>query len=112
MDGRTVSQLGCDQCATQEMVARRYIERMVGCITNVTSSKCTSGKNSGRIRKMLHNPRVDKALALAKPRSGYMKVMLLPIRWKNVTLAWMESSVITFVKEHNGKLFARMKAGR
>ena len=41
-----------------------------------------------------------------------MKIMLLSIRWKNVTLAWMESSVITFVKEHNGKLFARMKAGR
>ena len=105
---------GVTNAATQEMVARRYIERMVGCITNVTSSKCTlSGKEQrAEIRKMLHNPRVDKALALAKPRSGYMKVMLLPIRWKNVTLAWMESSVITFVKEHNGKLFARMKAGR
>lgn len=105
---------GVTNAATQEMVARRYIERMVGCIANVTSSKCTlSGKEQrAEIRKMLHNPRVDKALALAKPRSGYMKVMLLPIRWKNVTLAWMESSVITFVKEHNGKLFARMKAGR
>ena len=96
------------------MGVRRYIERIVGCIANVTSSKCTlSGREQrAEIRKMLHNPRVDKALALAKPRSGYMKVMLLPIRWKNVTLAWMESSVITFVKEHNGKLFARMKAGR
>lgn len=105
---------GVTNAATQEMVARRYIERIVGCIANVTSSKCTlSGREQrAEIRKMLHNPRVDKALALAKPRSGYMKVMLLPIRWKNVTLAWMESSVITFVKEHNGKLFARMKAGR
>ena len=105
---------GVTNAATQEMVARRYIERIVGCIANVTSSKCTlSGREQrAEIRKMLHNPRVDKALALAKPRSEYMKVMLLPIRWKNVTLAWMESSVITFVKEHNGKLFARMKAGR
>ena len=105
---------GVTNAATQEMVARRYIERMVGCIANVTSSKCTlSGREQrAEIRKMLHNPRVDKALALAKPRSGYMKVRLLPIRWKTVTLAWMESSVITFVKEHNGKLFARMKAGR
>ena len=99
---------------TKEMVARRYIERMVGCIANVTSSKCTmSGKEQrAEIRKMLRNPRVDQALATAKPRSKYMKIMLLPIRWKNVTLCWMESTIITFVKEHNGRLFAKMKAGR
>ena len=99
---------------TQEMVARRYIERVVGCIANVTSSKCTlSGKERRvQIKKMLDNPRVDWALKRAKPRSGYMKLLLLPIRWKNVTLAWIESTVITFVKEHNGTLFARIKAGR
>ena len=97
-----------------EMIQRRYIERMVGCITNVTSSKCTlSGKERrAQIKEMLHNPRVDVALKYAKPRSKYMKIMLLPIRWKNVTLAWVESAVITFVKEHNGKMFAKMKAGR
>ena len=96
------------------MIQRRYIERMVGCITNVTSSKCTlSGKERrAQIKEMLHNPRVDVALKYAKPRSKYMKIMLLPIRWKNVTLAWVESAVITFVKEHNGKMFAKMKAGR
>jgi len=105
---------GVTNAATQEMVARRYIERMVGCIANVTSSKCTlSGKEQrAEIRKMLHNPRVDKALALAKPRSGYMKIMLIPIRWKATYLTWMESACISFVKERNTKLFAKLKAGR
>jgi glycosyltransferase EpsJ len=100
--------------ATEEMVARRYIERMIGCITNVTSSKCTLNGRERReqIRTMLHNPRVDKALRLAKPRSRYMKLMLVPIRWKNTWLTWLESSVITFVKERNTKLFATLKAGR
>lgn len=99
---------------TKEMVARRYIERMVGCIANVTSSSCTlSGKEQrAEIKKMLHNPRVDSALKAAKPRSGYMKLMLIPIRWKNTFLTWMESVVITFVKEKNTKLFAKLKAGR
>ena len=99
---------------TKEMVARRYIERMVGCIANVTSSSCTlSGKEQrAEIKKMLHNPRVDEALTLANPRSGYMKLMLIPIRWKNTFLTWMESVVITFVKEKNTKLFAKLKAGR
>jgi glycosyltransferase EpsJ len=38
--------------------------------------------------------------------------MLVPIRWKNTWLTWLESSVITFVKERNTKLFATLKAGR
>ena len=99
---------------TKEMVARRYIERMVGCIANVTSSKCTlsSKERRAQIKKMLHNPRVDAALAVAKPRSRYMKLMLIPIRWKNTYLTWLESAVITFVKERNTKLFAKLKAGR
>jgi glycosyltransferase EpsJ len=41
-----------------------------------------------------------------------MKVMLIPIRWKNTYLTWLESAVITFVKERNTKLFAKLKAGR
>lgn len=105
---------GIDNAQTKEMVARRYIERMIGCIANVTSSKCTlSGKERrAQIYRMIHNPRVDKALALARPRSGYMKLMLIPIRWKNTFLTWLESAVITFVKERNTKLFAMLKAGR
>jgi glycosyltransferase EpsJ len=105
---------GIKDPATREMVARRYIERMIGCITNVTSSKCTlSGKERrAQIRTMLHNPRVDEALAAAKPRSAYMKVMLIPIRMKSTWLTWLESAVITFVKERNTKLFAKLKAGR
>ena len=103
-----------DNEGTKEMVARRYIERMIGCIANVTSSKCTlTGKERRTaICKMLHNPRVDQALRLAKPRSGYMKLMLIPIRLKNTYLTWLESALITFVKERNTKLFAKLKAGR
>lgn len=105
---------GVDNEGTKEMVARRYIERMIGCIANVTSSKCTlTGKERRTaICKMLHNPRVDQALRLAKPRSGYMKLMLIPIRLKNTYLTWLESALITFVKERNTKLFAKLKAGR
>ncbi|MCM1105975.1 MAG: glycosyltransferase [Blautia sp.] len=105
---------GVDNAGTREMISRRYIERMVGCIANVTSSKCTlTGKQRRQaIREMLYNPRVDKALAFARPHSRYMKLMLLPIRAKNTYLTWLESAVITTVKEWNTKLFAKLKAGR
>lgn len=105
---------GINSPETMEMVARRYIERLIGCITNVTSSQCTlSGKDRRMaIKEMLHNPRVDEALQLAQPRSAYMKLMLVPVRMKNTWLTWLESAVITFVKEKNTKLFAQLKAGR
>ena len=105
---------GVDNAAAQEMVARRYIERMVGCIANVTSSKCTltGRERRAEIKKMLYNPRVDETLKIAQPRSKYMKIMLVPIRWKNTYLTWLESAIITWVKEHNTKLFAKLKAGR
>lgn len=100
--------------ASVEMINRRYIERVVGCLANVTSSKCTLSHKErlAQIDRILHNPRVDEALKKAKPRSAYMKIMLIPIRWKSKRLVWLESTVITTVMEKNTKLFAKLKAGR
>ena len=105
---------GIDDPQTEEMVQRRYIERLIGCIANVTSSHCTlSGKERrAEIKRMLANPRVEHALAIAEPRSFYMKLMLVPIRMKSTLLTWLESAVITFVKEKNTRLFTKLKAGR
>jgi len=100
--------------ASVEMIARRYLDRFIGCIENVTNPKCELSKKEKKqeIGKMLQNPRVDKMLAKAKPRSLYMKILLLPVRWKNITLAYMEAKFITFVKNKNTKLFTKLKVGR
>ena len=105
---------GVDDKDSMEFVARRYVERMVGCLANVTSSKCTlsHGECRQQIQEMLTNPRMKECLALAKPKSSYMKLMLFPIARGWVWLTWLESWVITYVKEHNTKVFAKLKAGR
>jgi glycosyltransferase EpsJ len=41
-----------------------------------------------------------------------MRVMLAPIKSKNVRLAYREGRVISFVKSHNTKMFATLKARR
>ena len=99
---------------TAEFIARRYIERFIGCVENLTNPSCRMSYNEKRreVKKMLENKRVAKSLQLARPRSSYMKVMLIPVRMKNVTLLLLEASVITFVKTKNTKLFAKLKAGR
>lgn len=105
---------GIQDEATQEMVARRYIERLVGCMENLTNPKCTLSlkDKQAKIKYMLSKPRVSQALKMAKPRSKYMRLMLLPIRWKSVNITLLEAKVITTVKRRNPKLFASLKAGR
>lgn len=105
---------GVQDAASMEFIARRYVERMVGCVANVTGSKSTLTRREQRqqIKVMLQNPRLKENLALAKPKSRYMKWMLCPMRWQSVWLTWLESKVISYVKEHNTKLFAKLKSGR
>lgn len=100
--------------ASREMLARRYIERFVGCVENLTNPKCDMNYREKRmqVKKMLAKKRVIQTLRLAKPHSIYMKVLLIPIRWKNVTLTLLEAQVITWVKSRNAKLFSKLKAGR
>lgn len=97
-----------------EMVARRYVERFIGCVENVTNPKSGLNEKEMRqeIRTMLTNPRLEKSLKIARPRSGYMKIMLLPVRWKSTWLTYLEAKVITLVKTKNTKLFTKLKVGR
>lgn len=97
-----------------EMVARRYVERFIGCVENVTNPKSGLSEKEMRqeIKSMLTNPRLDKSLKIARPRSGYMKIMLLPVKWKSTFLTYLEAKVITLVKTKNTKLFTKLKVGR
>ena len=96
------------------MLARRYVERFVGCVENVTNPKCemTEKEKRSEIKRMLRNPRVGKMLKIARPRSEYMKIMLIPIRMKNTMLTYLEAKVISYVKVNNTKLFTKLKVRR
>ncbi len=97
-----------------EMIARRYVDRFVGCIENVTNPKCELKKSEKKkqIKDMLYNKRIDRMLTKARPKSFYMKIMLIPIRHKWVNLTYLEAKVISFVKTKNTKLFTKLKVGR
>lgn len=100
--------------ATQEMLYRRYIERLVGCIENVCNPACklTAREKKEAIWHMISSPRVQKALKLARPHSLWMKLMLIPIRIKSTTLTLAEGCFISWVKRKNTKIFATLKAKR
>lgn len=105
---------GVDSAESQEMIQRRYIERIVGCVENVTNSACTlsTKEKKAEIKAMLNSERTRTALKLAKPNSTVMKIMLIPYKMKSTALVYLESTVISKVKSGNVELFAKLKANR
>lgn len=97
-----------------EFIARRYIERIIGCIENVTNKNCTLSvkEKKAEIKKMISSENARWAVKTARPNSTYMKVMLLPIKWNSTLLTYWEGSVISKVKSSNTELFAKLKARR
>ena len=99
---------------SMEMIHRRYIERLIGCMENVTNpnSILSTKEKKQLIRKMLNKPHVQESLQIMKPRSFMMKVMLVPIRIKSVGMTYLMCQYISAVKVKNVEKFARLKASR
>ena len=97
-----------------EMIQRRYIERLIGCIENVCNPQCelTGREKRVLIKEMITSENARRAADLAVPRTRMMKVMIAPIKAQNVGIAYREGRFISFVKRHNTKVFATLKANR
>lgn len=105
---------GVDNEGSREFVARRYIERVIGCIENVANPACTlSAKEKIKeISRIISDEKVRKLLKVMKPRSTYMKVMLIPVRMNSALLTYWEGVFISAVRRKSVKTFAKLKAGR
>lgn len=105
---------GIDDADSMEMIYRRYSERLVGCVENVTCSDCklTAGERRAQVAKMIGSERAKLALSLTRPHSKMMSIMLWPMRKGLVGLTYMEGKFISFVKSHSTKVFSKLKARR
>lgn len=97
-----------------EFLARRYIERIIGCIENITNKGCNEPTliKLKSIRNIIKSDRVQRAVKIAEPNSNYMAIMLIPIRLKFTFLTYLEGKVISFIKTHSTRVFATLKANR
>ncbi len=105
---------GISTLQVHEFLARRYIERVIGCVENVTNKNCklSTLRKFVEIKKMISSNRSRQAVKTAKPKSLYMKIILIPIRINSALLMYTESCFISYVKTHNTKVFAKLKANR
>ncbi|MEM1484909.1 glycosyltransferase family 2 protein [Oscillospiraceae bacterium PP1C4] len=99
---------------SKEMISRRYLERVVGCVENVTNCNCSlsEAEKKQEINSIIRNPNIAACGLVARPRSYMMKVLLLPIKAGNVFFTYWESKLISWIKSKNIKLFATLKAKR
>lgn len=97
-----------------EMLQRRYIERLLGCIENLTNKSCTlsPAEKRAEIKRMISTDKARRALRVAQPRSLMTKLALLPLKWNNAALCYIEGKYISGVKAGNVKRFATLKARR
>ncbi len=105
---------GIDTPESREFLARRHVERVVGCIETVTCKDCplSPAERKAEVKRMVLADSVQQAVAQARPGSVMMRVMLAPIRWRKPGLMYTESRFISWVKRNFVGLFAYLKAHR
>lgn len=97
-----------------EMIARRYIDRLIECMVNLfnPNSNLNSSDIKSEIKKYLNNGVVDELIKFAKPKKFYLKLMYLPIKFKNITLCYCLAKFIESYKRKYIKSFAILKTNR
>jgi len=105
---------GIDDADSREMLARRYAERVVGCVENVASPGCrlTWPEKRAKVQQMLDSPALAQALPVARPRSLTMKLLFSSFRTRRASLVLLEGRFISFVRRHDRRTFARLRARR
>ena len=98
----------------RETIARRHVERLVGCLENEASPSCpgTPREKRARIRAMLGTPAAAESFRHARPRSLHMRLLLLPVRRRWTWACYLEGRLLSFARRRLVRLFARLKASR
>ena len=103
-----------DDPGVKEFLARRYVERLFGCVENVTckASGLSVKEKLGQIRRFINDGYCRESLRYCRPRTTMVKIMLIPFRMKSAGLTYLMGGFISFVKRNFTGVFARLKAGR
>lgn len=108
------SRMGCDQEAIGEFLARRHIERVVGCIANECSAddpKPVSGKLRA-VRAILEHPDTAACADRARLRSWKMRALVAVVRSGNVWLAYLMGRALSEAERIFPQTFTRLKMRR
>ena len=103
-----------DDKNSKEMIARRYVDRIIECIVNLFNRQCilTKKQKIDEIKKYLSSENFISCIKYAKPKKIYLKIMYVPLRYKLYKICYIMGMFINFVKTKNIKMFATLKTYR
>lgn len=93
-----------------EMLQRRYIEQLVGCIEGVASTDCDLPVEEKRqlIGQMISTDHAQLAALVARPRSTAMRMLIAPIRRRDVNMTYSEARMLSLVSASHGRRLASL----
>lgn len=95
-----------------EFSSRRFIERVLGCIENICSSKLDNKSKKSKIKLILNDSITREALAHIKPRSLKIKVLLVPVKLKSALLTYFVFNRVSNIRKFSPILFNKLKNRR
>lgn len=97
-----------------EFVARRYIDRTLGCIQNVCALRGDiSFKNKyKKVKEIIEHTDTRKYIKIAKIKSLKMKILLIPYKIHMPILAITLGKIISFIREKMPAVFNKLKNSR
>lgn len=95
-----------------EFSCRRYIERVFGCIENIQSSNYQFMYRYKLIKLYINDPTTEEALRYIKPTSKKMKIMIIPLKMKLVSVTMLMGHFFHIIKSRYPSLFNKLKNRR
>lgn len=101
---------GLHDSASIDAVSSYYAGRLAQCVQElVDNNKISKAERREKVKEIVNDPVTVDALKKAKTMSKKMKIMVAPMRWKNVTLSMAIGSGISIVRKIMPGLFIKLK---
>ena len=103
-----------DDKDSYEMIARRYIDRLIECIVNLYNKECklSHNKKLAEVKRYFSTDDFNSCIKYARPKSFYSKIMYLPLKLRSANLTLKMCKFINYIKTKNIRLFTRFKVER
>lgn len=97
-----------------EFIAKRYIERTLGCIENLFHKECKLSliEKRKKIKEIIEHEETRRYLKIFKPNSNKIAIMLITYKLHLYTLAMMMGKFLWIVKEKFPAVFNKLKNRR
>lgn len=106
--------MGCMDEQAEEFLARRHIERVIGCVENECSPQ--SGKTLAqkwrRLKEILEEEHTQPCAKKARLTSLKMKILVFPLKRKWCLMTFLFGHIMTFCRNRLPRLFVWLKMNR